>query len=132
MWSSRRRCASTHLRRPTTSATAASSSTCCEDCSQRERLRRDPADVFVSSFTQTLRDLLAARGPAGYETAPAAVWSAAAQVFGAQVQTDVVGTPSARVAPRVRAGHRPNGNADSTPADAPSSEEAPPDATGSD
>ncbi|MGA9313035.1 MAG: hypothetical protein WBV77_00240, partial [Solirubrobacteraceae bacterium] len=86
----------------------------------------------MSSFTQTLRDLLAARGPSGYETAPAAVWSAAAQVFGAQVQTDVVGTPSARVAPRVRAGHRPNGNADSTPADAPSSEEAPPAATGSD
>jgi endoglucanase len=51
-------------------------------------------------FTQTLRDLLAARGPSGYETAPAAVWSAAAEAFGAEVSTDVVGTPSARVAPR--------------------------------
>ena len=54
----------------------------------------------MSGFTQTLRDLLAARGPSGYETAPAAVWSAAAQVFGADVQTDVVGTPSARVPAR--------------------------------
>jgi putative aminopeptidase FrvX len=51
----------------------------------------------ASGFTQTLRDLLAARGPSGYETAPAAVWSAAAQAFGAEVQTDVVGTPSAQV-----------------------------------
>jgi endoglucanase len=57
-------------------------------------------DRGVSGFTQTLRDLLAARGPSGYETAPAAVWSAAAQAFGADVQTDVVGTPSARVSAR--------------------------------
>jgi endoglucanase len=49
-------------------------------------------------FPQVLRDLLAARGPSGYETAPAAVWRKAAQAFGAQVQTDIVGTPSARVA----------------------------------
>jgi putative aminopeptidase FrvX len=49
-------------------------------------------------FPQVLRDLLAAHGPSGYETAPAAVWLAAAQAFGAQVQTDIVGTPSARVA----------------------------------
>ncbi len=48
-------------------------------------------------FPQVLRDLLAARGPSGYETAPAAVWCAAAQAFGAEVDTDVVGTPSARV-----------------------------------
>jgi putative aminopeptidase FrvX len=54
----------------------------------------------MSGFTQTLRDLLAARGPSGYETAPAAVWSAAAEAFGAQVQTDVVGTPSASVSAR--------------------------------
>jgi putative aminopeptidase FrvX len=47
---------------------------------------------------QVLRDLLAARGPSGYETAPAAVWLAAAQAFGAQVSSDIVGTPSARVA----------------------------------
>lgn len=56
----------------------------------------------MNEFTQTLRDLLAARGPSGYETAPAAVWSRAAQAFGAQVQTDVVGTPSAWVAPCTR------------------------------
>jgi putative aminopeptidase FrvX len=53
-----------------------------------------------SEFTQTLRELLAARGPSGYEAAPASVWSAAARAFGAHVQTDVVGTPSARVAAR--------------------------------
>jgi putative aminopeptidase FrvX len=44
-----------------------------------------------------LRELLLARGPSGYETAPAAVWRAAAERFGAQVSTDLVGTPSARV-----------------------------------
>jgi putative aminopeptidase FrvX len=49
-------------------------------------------------FPQVLRDLLAARGPSGYETAPAAVWAAAAEAFGAEVTIDVVGTPSARVA----------------------------------
>ena len=48
-------------------------------------------------FPGVLRDLLAARGPSGYETAPAAVWRAAAEKFGAEVKTDVVGTPSARV-----------------------------------
>jgi putative aminopeptidase FrvX len=74
----------------------------------------------VSGFTQTLRELLAARGPSGYETAPAAVWSAAAEAFGAQVQTDVVGTPSALVAPRARGGHRTNGDVHKTPSDAPS------------
>ncbi len=57
-------------------------------------------DGSAGGFTQTLRDLLAARGPSGYETAPAAVWSAAAEGFGAAVQTDVVGTPSARVPAR--------------------------------
>jgi putative aminopeptidase FrvX len=51
-------------------------------------------------FPQVLRDLLAARGPSGYETAPAEVWCAAAQAFGADTQVDVVGTPSARVAAR--------------------------------
>ncbi len=48
-------------------------------------------------FPQVLRDLLAARGPSGYETAPATVWRAAAEAFGAKVEIDVVGTPSARV-----------------------------------
>jgi putative aminopeptidase FrvX len=57
-------------------------------------------------FPQVLRELLAARGPSGYETAPAAVWCAAAQAFGAQAQVDVVGTPSARV-PIYRSPHKP-------------------------
>jgi putative aminopeptidase FrvX len=48
---------------------------------------------------KVLLDLLAARGPSGYETAPAAVWGDAASAF-AEVSTDVVGTPIARVAPK--------------------------------
>ncbi|MGH2879948.1 MAG: M20/M25/M40 family metallo-hydrolase [Solirubrobacteraceae bacterium] len=54
----------------------------------------------MSGFTKTLRDLLSARGPSGHEIAPAAVWTKAAEAFGAEVGVDVVGTPSARVAPR--------------------------------
>jgi putative aminopeptidase FrvX len=50
-----------------------------------------------------LLDLLAARGPSGYERAPVEVWTAAAREF-AQVSTDVVGTPIASVAPRAGAG----------------------------
>jgi len=50
-------------------------------------------------FTPLLRELLIARGPSGYEAAPAAVWREAAGDF-AQVSTDVVGTPLALVAPR--------------------------------
>jgi putative aminopeptidase FrvX len=50
-------------------------------------------------FTPLLRELLIARGPSGYEAAPAAVWREAAGKF-AQVSTDVVGTPLALVAPR--------------------------------
>ncbi len=46
-----------------------------------------------------LLELLAARGPSGYEQAPAAIWSAAAAEF-AEVSTDVVGTPLALVAPK--------------------------------
>jgi putative aminopeptidase FrvX len=49
-------------------------------------------------FPQVLRDLLAAHGPSGNETAPAAVWRAAAADFGAEVETDLLGTPRARVA----------------------------------
>jgi putative aminopeptidase FrvX len=46
-----------------------------------------------------LLDLLAARGPSGYETAPAAVWREEASAF-AEVSSDVLGTPLARVAPK--------------------------------
>jgi putative aminopeptidase FrvX len=49
-------------------------------------------------FPRVLRDLLAAHGPSGNETAPAAVWRAAAADFGAEVDTDLLGTPRARVA----------------------------------
>jgi endoglucanase len=49
-----------------------------------------------SAAPKVLLDLLAARGPSGYEIAPAAVWREAAKGF-AEVSTDVVGTPLARV-----------------------------------
>jgi putative aminopeptidase FrvX len=48
---------------------------------------------------ELLLDLLAARGPSGYENAPAAVWLKAAAGF-AQVSTDVLGTPLALVSPK--------------------------------
>jgi putative aminopeptidase FrvX len=51
----------------------------------------------ASNTPQVLLDLLAARGPSGYESAPAGVWREAAAGF-AQVSTDVVGTPLALVA----------------------------------
>jgi len=61
--------------------------------------RKAPAKLQrVKGYPQLLADLLAARGPSGYETAPAAVWRAAAGEF-AQVSTDVVGTPLALIAP---------------------------------
>jgi endoglucanase len=46
-----------------------------------------------------LRELLEARGPSGYESAPAAAWRAAASRF-AEVDIDPVGTPLALVARR--------------------------------
>jgi endoglucanase len=48
---------------------------------------------------QDLLDLLTARGPSGYEQAATEVWLKAARAF-AQVSTDIVGTPAARVAAR--------------------------------
>jgi putative aminopeptidase FrvX len=48
---------------------------------------------------QLLLDLLTAHGPSGYEADPAAVWLQAAGEF-AQVSTDVMGTPLARVSPK--------------------------------
>ncbi len=59
-----------------------------------------------------LQDLLAAKGPSGYETAPAEVFRRAAASFGAQTHTDAVGTPSALVPPRgSEGGGRPAGAA---------------------
>jgi endoglucanase len=48
---------------------------------------------------RVLIDLLDARGPSGYESAPAQVWREAAGAF-AEVSTDVLGTPLALVAPK--------------------------------
>ena len=49
------------------------------------------------STPELLRKLLAAPGPSGYETAPAAVWREAAGAF-AEVSTDTLGSSIARVA----------------------------------
>jgi putative aminopeptidase FrvX len=48
---------------------------------------------------QVLLDLLGARGPSGYEEAPAKVWRETADSF-AEVSSDVLGTPLALVAPK--------------------------------
>jgi putative aminopeptidase FrvX len=53
-----------------------------------------------------LAELLAARGPSGYETVPARVWREAAGEF-AEVSTDIVGTPLALVAPEHGYEHAP-------------------------
>jgi putative aminopeptidase FrvX len=46
---------------------------------------------------ETLRSLLTAQGPSGYETEPAAVWRAAAERFASDVSVDVMGNSTARV-----------------------------------
>jgi putative aminopeptidase FrvX len=58
-----------------------------------------PHVVTEDGAPALLLELLAARGPSGYETAPAAVWRDAASAF-AQVSTGVLGTPLARVSPK--------------------------------
>jgi endoglucanase len=60
----------------------------------RKPRARKPQDA-----PEALLDLLAARGPSGYETAPAAAWRAHAEKF-ADVSTDAIGTPLALVAAR--------------------------------
>jgi putative aminopeptidase FrvX len=45
----------------------------------------------------TLRSLLVAHGPSGYETAPAEAWRTAARAFSDDVSTDVMGSVLARV-----------------------------------
>jgi putative aminopeptidase FrvX len=55
-----------------------------------------PGKPIADGVPPILRDLLTARGPSGYEDAPAAVWRDAAGEF-AEVSTDVVGTVLARV-----------------------------------
>ncbi len=61
--------------------------------------KRASAERTGKGAPRLLLDLLAARGPSGYETAPVAVWREAASAF-AEVSTDVLGTPLARVAPK--------------------------------
>ncbi len=56
-------------------------------------------DGSSAGVPRALLDLLGARGPSGYENAPAEVWREAARAF-AEVRTDIVGTPLALVAPR--------------------------------
>jgi putative aminopeptidase FrvX len=69
------------------------------DASGSAPVEGDAAGGAAGGVPQVLRDLLTARGPSGYETAPAAVWSDAASAF-AEVSTDVVGTPLALVSPK--------------------------------
>jgi len=63
---------------------------------KRARGTRASARAKDEGVPQVLLDLLTARGPSGYENAPAAVWLKAAGAF-AQVSTDVLGTPLALV-----------------------------------
>jgi putative aminopeptidase FrvX len=64
------------------------------------RAAKPPVRTAVADgLPPVLAELLAARGPSGYESAPAEVWLRAAGAF-AQVSTDVIGTPLARVSPR--------------------------------
>jgi putative aminopeptidase FrvX len=59
----------------------------------------DGHDRAPTDAPPVLLELLAARGPSGYERVPAAVWAQEASGF-ASVSTDVVGTPVALVAPK--------------------------------
>jgi putative aminopeptidase FrvX len=71
-----------------------------------DRPNRESEAAGGQSASRLLLDLLAARGPSGYESAPVAVWRDAASAF-AQVSTDLVGTPLARVAPKRGFGEEP-------------------------
>jgi endoglucanase len=64
-----------------------------------------PAGAAGAGVPAVLAELLAARGPSGYEGAPAEVWLSAAKSF-AQVSSDVIGTPLARVPARDGEGAR--------------------------
>jgi putative aminopeptidase FrvX len=67
--------------------------------STAKKSQKRAATTAKSKTPKILLDLLNARGPSGYETAPAAVWRDGAKGF-AKVSTDVVGTPLALVAPK--------------------------------
>ncbi len=61
--------------------------------------RKPRARKAAAGAPPLLLELLGARGPSGYERAPAEVWREAAAGF-AQVSSDGIGTPLALVAPR--------------------------------
>ena len=67
--------------------------------SRRRSSRAPGARGAAKGVPPLLRELLAVRGPSGYEQAAASAWLAAAGRF-AEVETDPVGTPIARVARR--------------------------------
>jgi putative aminopeptidase FrvX len=66
---------------------------------RRTRGRAAGASGAKKGVPPLLRELLGVPGPSGYEQAAAAAWLAAAKRF-ADVETDAVGTPLARVARR--------------------------------
>lgn len=70
-----------------------------EDVPQAEGAPVEKAPASSARAPEVLLQLLAARGPSGYEQAAAAVWREAAGSF-AEVSTDVLGTPLALVAPK--------------------------------
>ncbi len=66
----------------------------------------EAAQSDTDGAPRLLLDLLSAHGPSGYESDPAAVWRSAASAF-AEVSSDVLGTPLARVAAKHGAGESP-------------------------
>jgi endoglucanase len=70
------------------------------------RRGRSSGGAGKGKIPPALRELLVARGPSGYERAPAEAWAQAAAGF-ATVGTDAVGTPRAVVAPRRGSGRSP-------------------------
>ncbi len=65
----------------------------------RKPARRSARRAAEPAVPTLLRELLTAPGPSGYEQAPAAAWLDYARRF-AEGETDALGTPLARVAPR--------------------------------
>jgi endoglucanase len=66
---------------------------------QRRSAKAGAKAATAAHVPDLLLELLRARGPSGYENAPAAVWARAAGEF-AEVSTDGVGTPLALIAPK--------------------------------
>ena len=62
----------------------------------------------------TLRSLLEAQGPSGYETAPSVAWRTAAERFSSDVSIDTMGNLTARVPGAEAAARRSRWSATST------------------